>query len=409
MAADRIGVWPADIGPLEFATLLRAIGVEHEEAAIFRVAVEGLAQTFGASRVAIYFRSESAAGLSLVGSVPAARSGGEIADDHPLIRVLLAAQKKTRRGPASSAAFRSPDDFPALQDLGYELAIPLWFEGQLTGLLLLSRPVLATEEMEGLLSLLESVGMQLAVSIATRRLERRTKQYDKLIALGTLAAGLGHELRNPLTSISTFIGLVEAGSNPTEDAAFVKVIARDARRISSIIENVSAFATNGQVAMGPIDLEPVLRSSVEIAAGDSVGTRIEIAIQCRVREPVRANAGQLEQVFVNLIQNAVQAFGTGRGRIDLIADPVVLPSGDAGVCVVVRDTGPGVGPEVLHRIFEPFVTTKGTATRTGKRGLGLGLAIVKQILEAHRGDIRVERILGKGTTFFVRVPCAVTS
>lgn len=409
MAADRIGVWPAHVGPLEFATLLRTIGAEHEEAAIFRVAAEGLAQTFAASSVAIYFRSETGPGMMLVAAAPSARSGGEITDDHPLIQALLAGRKKTRRGSSSTGAFRSPAEMPASHDLGYELAIPMWFEGQLVGLLLLGRPVLVTEESEGLLSLLETVGMQLAVSIATHRLERRTKQYDKLIALGTLAAGLGHELRNPLTSISTFIGLVEAGANPTDDAAFVKVIARDARRISSIIENVSAFATNGQVAMGPVDLEPVLRSSVEIATGDSVGARIEVHVQCRVRGSVRANAGQLEQVFVNLIQNAVQAFGTGRGRIDLIADPVVLPSGEAGVCVVVRDTGPGVGPEVLHRIFEPFVTTKGSATRSGKRGLGLGLAIVKQILEAHQGDIRVESTPGKGTTFFVRVPCAVAS
>jgi two-component system, NtrC family, sensor histidine kinase HydH len=406
MSADRTGIWPGHVSPLEFATLLRTIGAEHEEAAIFRTAVEGLTHTFAASQVSIFFRTETEAVMSLCAALPPARTAGTIPDDHPLIAALTAERKKGRGGLVFSQTFRTPNETTPLHDLGFELAVPMWIEGQLAGILLIGRPLLTPDDSDGVLSLLDAVGMQLAVSIATRRLERRTKHYEKLIALGTLAAGLGHELRNPLTSINTFVSLVEAGSNPTDDASFVKVIARDTRRIASIIENVSAFATNGQVAMGPVDLHDVLQSSVEIATGDSIGSKIQVTLQCRMQSPISGNAGQLEQVFVNLIQNAVQAIGTARGKIEIVVEAAALASGAPGACVIVRDTGPGVGPEVLHRIFEPFVTTKGSAARNGKRGLGLGLAIVKQIIDAHRGDIRVESTVGKGTEFFVRLPAA---
>ncbi len=386
-------------------TLLRVIGAEQEESAIFRAAAQRLADIFHANDVAIFFRGEMEPAMRLRAGLPGLHCPSELLDDYPLLRALATRPSSLSTGRLTLAAARSASDqSEALRKLGFELAVPMVAEGRLMGILLLDRPAATRDDSEAVISLIEAVCLQVALTIIARRLERRANEADKLIAIGTLAAGLAHELRNPLTSIHTFVSLVESGINPGEDAEFVRIVARDSQRISSIVENVSLFATSTDRAMGPVDLEHVLVSTLEIANRESVGTRVQTTQRCTVRAPIRGNFGQLQQVFLNLVQNAIQAIGSGDGAVELVAEPIVLADGQAGARVIVRDSGPGVAPEVLPRMFEPFVTTKATGERTGKRGLGLGLAIVKRIIEAHHGDVRVETIAGRGTAFFVYLP-----
>lgn len=385
--------------------LLRIIGAEQEESAVFRAAAQRLADIFRARDVAIYFRGEMEPAIRLRAGIPGASCPVNLSDDSPLVRALESQPSSLSTGRLTLAAARSASDqTEALEKLGFELAVPMSAQGRLMGVLLLDRPASTRDDSEAVVSLLEAVCLQLALTILARRLERRANESDKLIAVGTLAAGLAHELRNPLTSIHTFVSLIESGINPGEDADFVRIVARDSQRISSIVENVSLFATNSDRAMGPVDLEQVIASTLEIAQRESVGTRVQVSQHCTVRAPVRGNFVQLQQVFFNLVQNAIQAIGSGDGHVEVVAEPIVLADGQSGARVVVRDSGPGVASEVLPRIFEPFVTTKATGERTGKRGLGLGLAIVKRIIEAHHGDVQVETVPGKGTAFFVYLP-----
>lgn len=389
----------------ELKGLLRRIGGETEEATIFRNAAQRLADIFRARDVAIYFRGEFEPALRLRAGLPGLSCPIELSDDQALIRGITTQPGSITSGQlvmetSTSASSKSQ----ALRDLGFELAVPMIAEGRLSGLLLLNRPPATRDDSDAVLSMVEAISVQLALTVTARRLERRANQSDKLIALGTLAAGLAHELRNPLTSITTFASLVESGADPMSDPRFLKIVLRDSHRISSIVENVSVFATNADQSMAPLELERVLTSTLEIARTESVGTNVQTRLQCGVDRPVRGNFGQLQQVFINLVQNAMQAIGSRMGEIEIVAEPIVLANGHPGARVVVRDTGPGVAPEVLPRIFEPFVTTKATGERSGKRGLGLGLAIVKRIIEAHRGDIRVESTPGKGTSFFVYLP-----
>jgi len=389
----------------ELKDLLRAIGAEHEETAIFVSAAHRLAEVFRAHEVAIYFRGEMEPAMRLRATAVGTSCVLQIEDGNPVVAALSAHPSSHSLGHlATAGAPWGWKEMAALRALGFELAVPMVAEGRLTGVILLDRPEGVRDDSDTVLSMLEAVSLQLALTVTARRLERRANQSEKLIALGTLSAGLAHELRNPLTSIQTFLALSERGVNPGQDPGFLRIVQRDATRITSIIENVSVFASNAQVAMSPVQLDQVLSSTVEIAQEESAAAHIRTLLDCRVQTPIRGNYGQLQQVFVNLVQNAIQAIGPNAGEIQLVAESIVLPSGEPGARVLVRDTGPGVAPEVLSRIFEPFVTTKATGDRTGKRGMGLGLAIVKRIIEAHDGAIRVESTPGKGTQFFVYLP-----
>lgn len=386
--------------------LLRVVGAEAEESAIFQAAAEKLALIFRAKDVAIYFHGELEPAMRLRAESPPSRGSRiELCNDDLLVRAfsVTPASVSSARFVLGPNRWRA-GEVDALVRLGFELGVPVMAEGRVVGIILLNRAPSCRDDSDAILTLLEAVGVQLALTIMARRLERRANQAEKLIALGTLAAGLSHELRNPLTSIHTFVSLVESGANPGQDPRFLRIVQRDTQRITSIIENVSVFASNAERAMGPVQLEQVLNSTLDIARGESVGANVRTVLHCTIDHPVHGNYGQLQQVFVNLVQNAIQAIGTTAGEIELSAEPIVLASGESGARVVVRDNGPGVAPEVLPRMFEPFVTTKAKGERTGKSGLGLGLAIVKRIVEAHHGDIRVESAPGQGTRFFVYLP-----
>lgn len=254
-------------------------------------------------------------------------------------------------------------------------------------------------------SLLEAIGLQIGLNLRARQLERRSSQTEKLIALGTLAAGLAHELRNPLTSVQTFAALLRE-NRPDPDALqeFSAVVQRDVNRIASIVENVSAFAESNKVAMTTVEVTEVLRAVADIVRPelDRTSTTLEIV---GTSANVHGNHSQLLQVFLNLVQNAVQAQdGRGAPKIRLEVEQRAHNSGL--VSISVRDNGPGIDPALLPRIFEPFTTTKSTGVRRGKHGMGLGLAIVKRIVQHHHGEIQVASTVGQGTIFRVYLPAS---
>jgi signal transduction histidine kinase len=288
----------------------------------------------------------------------------------------------------------------------FEALFPIASDDFLAGFILLGERAGNERYTQAEIALLESLCLQIAVTLRARQLERRASQADKLIALGTLAAGLAHELRNPLTSVQTFSALLkESRPDPEALQEFSAVVQRDVSRIASIVENVAAFAESNKVEMISVNINDVLRTVLEIIHPELERARVGADLRTAAVPAIKGNHSQLLQVFLNLAQNAVQAMDGREGsRLQLEVSQRTWDVPRPQVCVTVTDNGPGIDPALLPRVFEPFTTTKSTGERRGKHGMGLGLAIVKRIVQHHHGEIHVTSTPGKGTTFVVHLP-----
>jgi len=292
--------------------------------------------------------------------------------------------------------------------LPFEAAFPILTEGVLLGLLVLGPRANRDTYTDRDLSLLEAICLQIAVTLRARQLERRANQAEKLISLGTLAAGLAHELRNPLVSIRTFSALMaEQGADPEFRREFRSVVERDVQRIGAIIEHVAAFAENSPVKFTRVRLNEVIQAVYDISRPEFVRGGVEFVPPAAELPAVLGNYGQLLQVFLNLFQNAIHALqGRPDACVRVSAQVLGGVSGGRALVLAVADNGPGIAAELRTRIFEPFVTTKATGDgQMSRRGMGLGLAIAKRIIEGHRGAITVTVGPSGGTTFLVHLPC----
>jgi C4-dicarboxylate-specific signal transduction histidine kinase len=225
---------------------------------------------------------------------------------------------------------------------------------------------------------------------------------DRLATLGQLAAGVGHEINNPLAFILSNLNyaqqvLSETGYTPSrpqgEEMAEALAEAREgAERVRVIVQDLKMLARPDEEQSGPVDLALVLRSAAKLAAHE-VRHRAQLVESVDGVPPVLGSSARLCQVFLNLLINAAHAIEPGqveRHRISLTARTV-----DSGhVVVEVSDTGCGIAPEHLERIFEPFFTTKPAGV-----GSGLGLSVCQRIITAHGGSISVTSEPGRGTTF----------
>lgn len=251
-----------------------------------------------------------------------------------------------------------------------------------------------------------AVGAQIGLNIRARDLERRANEVDKLVALGTMAAGLAHEIRNPLVSIQTFASLIGSGKNIDQmPEDFRSVLVRDVKRIENIVDGVAAFSRNQKGVKSVNDMNEIIQSSLDIykPMADEAGVRIE------TRSPqeeilVNSNFDQLVQVFNNLVENAIHALECQPDGL-IVLDVSTMSSLAIGrgrwVEVSVLDNGKGVHGSIIDRIFDPFSTSKDTGSRHAQGGMGLGLAISKRIIENHNGSITVSNIESGGAKFTV--------
>jgi PAS domain S-box-containing protein len=229
---------------------------------------------------------------------------------------------------------------------------------------------------------------------ARRSLEKAAQQSEKLAALGTLAAGLAHELNNPIGIISTRAELMLADADtrdlPEDVAEDLRVIHRHAQRVARIAQGLLSFARSPSDQPGRIDLNHVVEETLLLVEKMLVkdGARIRRSLASGL-PPIWGDANALQQVVMNLLTNARDAV-KGDGEIWIETSAVRESSGD--VQLVVRDTGGGIPPEVLPKIFDPFFTTKA-------EGTGLGLSISYGIVRDHQGMVDVQSTPGKGTTF----------
>jgi PAS domain S-box-containing protein len=235
-----------------------------------------------------------------------------------------------------------------------------------------------------------------------RRLERRLAESERLASLGKLAAGVAHEINNPLGGIYAYAHLVlekTAADDPRR--ANLEKIVREAERAKETVQSLLRFARRDEPEFRPTDLNAVVRRVLATMREQGAMGRVEVRLALASALPrVMADANQLETVFRNVVLNAVEAMDGG-GEIAVGSGT----SPDArSVEVVFSDTGPGIADRDLPRIFEPFFTTKKDARR--REGTGLGLAISHGIVEKHGGAIAVVSEVGRGTAFTVRLPIA---
>ncbi|MEO1271557.1 MAG: ATP-binding protein [Myxococcota bacterium] len=231
------------------------------------------------------------------------------------------------------------------------------------------------------------------LSIAQQSLVRS----EKLVTVGQLAAGVAHEVGNPLAAALGYTELLrEGGLDPEDQTDLLRRTEEAIRRIDRTIRELLDYSRAERVELEPSPLRQVVMSSIHLVEAQPRFRNVELSVHLPDRLPlVLLNEGKMQQVLVNLLLNAADAMDN-RGRITLSAG-----RDGAYVELVVRDTGPGISPEALPLLFEPFFTTKDPG-----RGTGLGLAICQSIMESFGGTIVVSSEPGRGAAFLLRLPIA---
>jgi two-component system NtrC family sensor kinase len=245
----------------------------------------------------------------------------------------------------------------------------------------------------------------------TRRLsetQRQLYQSDKLASLGRLAAGVAHEINNPLTGVLTYSSyLLKRANGQPEIKDDLEVIVRETKRCREIVKGLLDFARQPAAEKNRADLNEIVNQALRILQKQLGMQRITLQQHLDSRlPPVYADVNQLQQVLVNLLVNAADAIGEKGGSIVIRTMQVHPEAASAAglsatmkyVQIKVSDNGCGIPSENLPKIFDPFFSTK------GKKGNGLGLAVVWGIIEKHHGRITVESEVGIGTTFTVWLP-----
>jgi PAS domain S-box-containing protein len=247
----------------------------------------------------------------------------------------------------------------------------------------------------------QGVRVMAFITDITERLtrERATRQSEKLTMLGTLSAGIAHELNNPLGIIKARIEvmLLEAEDEPLPPSVRedLGVILRQVERVGQLVHGLLSYARPSDGERRPVDLNQAVDEIMLLAQKQLSKEGVLISVELdRALPPIVGHQSALEQVLLNLVKNAQQAID-GRGEIRIVSRP--SPSRPGWIELIVADTGPGISAEHLSKIFDPYFTTKATGT-------GLGLSITSRIVDDHGGTIEVHSRPGAGTEFVLGFP-----
>lgn len=225
--------------------------------------------------------------------------------------------------------------------------------------------------------------------------ERESLRNDQLAALGQLAAGLAHELRNPLTAIRTLVEVARSrGSDAQLDGRDLEVVDEELGRLDDTLQSFLDYARPPKLHRTTIDLRDVVHRTVQLATprAERQSVRIEVALP-DAPLTISGDADQLRQVLLNLLLNALDALGTG-GRVTISA---AVDQAAHEVVLHVADTGPGLPESIRNTLFDPFVSSKPSGT-------GLGLTICRRIVESHGGTISADKAPASGAVFTIRLP-----
>ncbi len=426
---------PAERGPAResdrarFAEALAALG----ELALTTEALEPLllsgcallVETLDVDGVALLQETEAGGQLRVRAAAGClAGAAGELLDAGEGTQAGFALASRGATATADARAAWMGDRFLADHDLVAAALAPLPASARprvMLGAYARRRRAFAPDEVR----LLEAAGGSLAAAMARSRadaeraeLHARLAMADRMVSVGTLAAGVAHELNNPLAYVNSNVAflaeqvvLLSALLSPPARAdgevadllAQLVEAARDAKdgveRMRVIVRDLKMLSRADDSRVGPVELGPVLDSCLNVARSE-LKHRARLVKDLQQVPAVRGSAARLGQIFLNLLVNAAQAIPEGqaaRQEIRVSARPL----GRDRVVIEVADTGSGIAPDVLPRIFDPFFTTKAPGV-----GTGLGLSIVRGIVTAMEGEIQVESALGRGSTFRVVLPVA---
>jgi two-component system, NtrC family, sensor histidine kinase HydH len=387
--------------------------------------MQGLDRSRRVTTAALYLRDQDGDGFDLVGSFGAAvPKRVESLGARPLLDRLqrqasLSLEEIAREANEGDAAVQA-----ASASLGaLQTAVALAVRGEEEGIVALLfvaddrvRDAFTPEEV----ALLETIAVQMGVVVTNSRVYSRMKERDRLAALGSMAAGLAHEVKNPLGAIKGAAQLLEevgAGSADEPMAReFVGIILEEVNRLDRVVGSFLDYARPHAGNPIPLDLNAAVRRTVQILSSQLTDGAIDVRQE--LTEPLprtHMDPEKFRQVLMNLMQNAIQAMD-GRGKITVSTAIRRSSRGRAGphevspsrrslvddtelVEVSVRDAGPGISPKVLRNLFIPFFTTK-------TQGTGLGLAISQSIVQNVGGTIEVHSHPGDGTTFTIVLPPA---
>lgn len=242
-----------------------------------------------------------------------------------------------------------------------------------------------------------------------REANEQLRRSERLAALGEMAAGIAHEVRNPLGSIRLYAEILSQDlQDRPEERTVADKIGAAVRGLDAIVGDVLAFARPTCARVEPLDAGSVFDDALDVSRASLEQARVEVERQDRGRPPVRfeGDPGLLRQALVNILRNAADAVESsgGPGRVVLLAQRRRVRVGEKGsartmASLVVRDSGPGVPEDVIGRMFNPFVTTRAAGT-------GLGLAIVHRIADAHGGRVSVRNHPEGGAEVEILLPVA---
>lgn len=224
------------------------------------------------------------------------------------------------------------------------------------------------------------------------RLEQEALQGENRKAVATLAAGMAHEIKNPLSSIKTFAAyLPKKYDDPEFREKFSRIVGQEVNKITTMVQELLDFAKPKPPEPQPTQLSKLIDETIEFLHGSLVDKHITVMRAYSTQDSVWVDPSQMKQVFLNLLMNSIQAMHrAGCITISTVAE-------DGHLAVLVADTGPGIPRQDLSKVFDPFYTTK-------PDGTGLGLSVVHSIIREHRGKVTIDSDVGRGTTVRIQLP-----
>lgn len=287
-----------------------------------------------------------------------------------------------------------------LEPFKAEIVAPVFVGDKLHHIMILGRKT--SGDMFSLedIHLLNTISNQISIAIKQSQLYAEKVMSEKLASIGMVSATFAHEIRNPLTSLKTFAQLMpEKYYDSDFRETFARVVSFDIERIEDLINDLLDFSSKrGHIGVDNFNLTELINETINYIENKFALDKRNITIERNYKDieiNMTGDINRLKQAFVNIMSNGCQAMHEGGVlSVDIIHD-------GRNVDISISDTGEGIDPEDIERVFEPFYTTK-------EKGIGLGLAISKKAIEEHGGSIKVENRLGLGTTFVITLPFHLT-